>query len=74
MTFYQWQLVGLVAACVVFLTIERYVLRKTNIEDHTAENSAPLPIVSRLAGRYLSVYAIVMGERHASMKRLADTP
>ncbi|RDX51725.1 DUF791-domain-containing protein [Lentinus brumalis] len=61
MTFYQWQLVGLVAACVVFLTIERYVLRKTNIEDHTAENSAPLPIVSRLAGRYLSVYAIVMG-------------
>ena len=69
MTFYQWQLVGLVVACLAFLLFEKYVLRKTSIAVQTTENNAPPAIVSRLAGRYLSVYAIVMGKQHDSQFR-----
>ncbi|RPD60216.1 DUF791-domain-containing protein [Lentinus tigrinus ALCF2SS1-7] len=59
--FYQWQLLGLIAACLASLVFEKYVLRKASVAEQTAENHAPQPIVSRLAGRYLLVYAIVMG-------------
>ena len=60
-SFYQGQLVILVAACVGIFLLERYFLRKATTPEGSTERSAPPAVVSGLSRRYLFVYTIIMG-------------
>lgn len=61
-SFYEWQLIILIATCVALLFCERRFLRQRSALEDGAENGAPRSIVSHLSRRYLTVYTIVMGE------------
>lgn len=61
-SFYEWQLIILIATCVALLFCERRLLRQRSALENGAENGAPRSIVSHLSRRYLTVYTIVMGE------------
>ena len=60
-SFYQAQLVILVAACSGFFVLEKYFLRKATTPESSTERNAPPAVVSGLSRRYLFVYTIIMG-------------
>lgn len=62
LSFYEFQLVCLVALCLFFMLVERQLSpkRKEGVRLHD-DLHAPAPALHKLSRQYLTVYAIVMG-------------
>ncbi|EPS98353.1 hypothetical protein FOMPIDRAFT_1042543 [Fomitopsis schrenkii] len=61
LSFYEFQLVCLIALCLFFIVIERQLSPKRKEGVRLHDEQAPTPALHKLSRQYLSVYAIVMG-------------